>query len=116
MTTPFNTNLKDQVAVVTGGGGVLGSYFCRALADAGAKVAVLGRTLESSETVASEIKGAHCSIWLTIRPPDSLPASSFRSTAVSLHTQVSKTGSYEQSLHCSLRNARSARWPSVSYW
>ncbi|MFP3359381.1 D-mannonate oxidoreductase, partial [Planococcus sp. SIMBA_143] len=36
MTTPFNTNLKDQVAVVTGGGGVLGSYFCRALADAGA--------------------------------------------------------------------------------
>ena len=27
MTTPFNTNLKDQVAVVTVGGGVLGSYF-----------------------------------------------------------------------------------------
>ena len=58
MTTPFNTNLKGQVAVVTGGGGVLGSYFCRALADAGAKVAVLGRTLESCETVASEIKEA----------------------------------------------------------
>lgn len=49
------TDLSGKVAVVTGGGGVLGSHFCRALAGAGAKVAILGRTLENCEAVAEEI-------------------------------------------------------------
>lgn len=49
------TDLSGKVAVVTGGGGVLGSHFCRALAGAGAKVAILGCTLENCETVAKEI-------------------------------------------------------------
>jgi len=36
-------SLKDKVAAVVGGTGVLGATFCRGLADAGASVAVLGR-------------------------------------------------------------------------
>ncbi|WP_411842883.1 SDR family oxidoreductase [Salinicoccus sp. HZC-1] len=50
-----NKNLSGKTAVVTGGGGVLGSHFCKALASAGAKVAILGRTLENCEIVAEEI-------------------------------------------------------------
>ena len=41
MTVPFKVDLQDKVAVVTGGGGVLGSYFAKALAECGAKVAIL---------------------------------------------------------------------------
>lgn len=38
---PFNVDLKDKVAVITGGGGVLMSDFAAALAAAGARVALL---------------------------------------------------------------------------
>jgi NAD(P)-dependent dehydrogenase (short-subunit alcohol dehydrogenase family) len=41
MKLPFKIDLKDKVAVVTGGGGVLCSTFAKALAQNGAKVAVL---------------------------------------------------------------------------
>ena len=50
-------SLKGKVAVVTGGGGVLGSAFCRCLAENGAKVAVLNRTYEKAKVVADEIGG-----------------------------------------------------------
>lgn len=48
--------LKDKVAVITGGSGGLGSAMVKALAEAGAKVAVLGRKLENSEQVVREIE------------------------------------------------------------
>ncbi len=52
---PFKIDLKDKVAAVTGGGGVLCSAFCEALAECGAKVAVLNRTLETAKVVADRI-------------------------------------------------------------
>ena len=41
MKLPFQIDLKDKVAVVTGGGGVLCGMFARALAACGAKTAIL---------------------------------------------------------------------------
>jgi NAD(P)-dependent dehydrogenase (short-subunit alcohol dehydrogenase family) len=48
--------LDGTVAVVTGGGGVLGSTMCRALARAGVKVAVMDISLDAAERVAVDIK------------------------------------------------------------
>ena len=41
------TDLKNKVAVITGGGGVLGREMSISLAENGAKVALLGRNQES---------------------------------------------------------------------
>ena len=49
--------LQNKVAVVTGGGGVLCGAFAKCLAQNGAKVAVLNRTLEKAEKVANEFGG-----------------------------------------------------------
>lgn len=43
MKLPFKVDLTNKVAVVTGGTGVLGSYWVDALAACGAKIAILGR-------------------------------------------------------------------------
>ncbi len=51
-------DLKEKVAVVTGGAGVLCSGFCRALAECGASVAILNRTLSKAEKLAEEIREA----------------------------------------------------------
>ena len=51
-------NLKDKVAVVTGGGGVLGSEFAKALALAGAKVAIVNRSEDKAQRVADAITAA----------------------------------------------------------
>lgn len=56
MRVPFVIDLKGKVAVVTGGSGVLGSAFCEALAQCGAKVAVVGRTPEKLEKVVEKIR------------------------------------------------------------
>src|SRR3712207_8031081 len=49
-------SLKGQVAVVTGGTGVLGGAMARGLAQAGAKVGVLGRRREQADVVVVEIE------------------------------------------------------------
>jgi NAD(P)-dependent dehydrogenase (short-subunit alcohol dehydrogenase family) len=49
--------LKNDVAIVTGGGGVLGSAIARRLADAGATVIVCGRTKAPLEQTVAEIAG-----------------------------------------------------------
>jgi len=55
MTVPFNIDLKDKTAVVTGGGGELCGCFSEALAKCGAKVAILDLRKEAADTVASKI-------------------------------------------------------------
>jgi NAD(P)-dependent dehydrogenase (short-subunit alcohol dehydrogenase family) len=47
--------LDGKTALVTGGGGVLGATFCRALAEAGAKVWVADIRLDYAEAVAKEL-------------------------------------------------------------
>lgn len=51
----LNTDLSGKVAVVTGAGGVLCSYFSKVLARAGAKVALLDLNEEAAKTYADEI-------------------------------------------------------------
>ncbi|MFN3367721.1 MAG: SDR family NAD(P)-dependent oxidoreductase [Exiguobacterium mexicanum] len=58
MTVPFKVDLTDKVAVVTGGGGVLGSYFAKALAECGAKVAIIDLHQEPADRIAAEITKA----------------------------------------------------------
>ncbi|MDB5801718.1 MAG: D-mannonate oxidoreductase [Rhodocyclales bacterium] len=52
---PFDIDLKNKVAVVTGGAGVLGAAMCRALAQCGAKVVIIGRDLAKAERLAESI-------------------------------------------------------------
>ena len=47
--------LDGRVAIVTGGGGGLGADMCRALAAAGASVAVVGRTRETIDGVREQV-------------------------------------------------------------
>ena len=52
---PFTVDLSGKVAVVTGAGGVLCSVFAQALAQCGAKVALLDINREAAEGAAAEI-------------------------------------------------------------
>ncbi len=49
-------DLSNEVAVVTGGAGVLCASICQVLAAAGAKVAVLDLNAEAAEALAAEIR------------------------------------------------------------
>lgn len=55
MKLPLNVDLNGKVAVVTGGGGVLCGCFAKAIAQSGAKVAILDLNKESADKVAEEI-------------------------------------------------------------
>ncbi len=50
-------DLTGHVAAVIGGGGVLGGALCQGFASAGAKVAVLGRSLDKAEARAATLRG-----------------------------------------------------------
>src|SRR5262245_35628922 len=51
-------DISGQTAVVTGGSGGLGRTLARALAEAGAQVAILGRRREACEDVVAEIQSS----------------------------------------------------------
>ncbi|MBR2471621.1 MAG: SDR family NAD(P)-dependent oxidoreductase, partial [Clostridia bacterium] len=55
MKVPFKVDLTGKVAVVTGGGGVLCSTLAAALAQCGAKTAILDLRLDAAEKVAADI-------------------------------------------------------------
>jgi NAD(P)-dependent dehydrogenase (short-subunit alcohol dehydrogenase family) len=55
MKLPFNVDLNNKVIVVTGGAGVLGGSWVDALAECGAKVAILDLKLENAERKAAEV-------------------------------------------------------------
>ncbi len=52
-------NLKNKVAVITGGGGVLCSTIAKDMASQGVKTAILDLNLEAAEKVANEIREAY---------------------------------------------------------
>ncbi|SHJ98701.1 SDR family oxidoreductase [Paramaledivibacter caminithermalis] len=58
MNIPFHIDLGNKVAVVTGGGGVLCGIFAKALAQCGAKVAILDIKKENADKVAQRIKAS----------------------------------------------------------
>jgi NAD(P)-dependent dehydrogenase (short-subunit alcohol dehydrogenase family) len=58
MAVPFPIDLSGKVAAVTGGGGVLCGCMAKALAECGAKVAILDLRKEAADKVADEIKAA----------------------------------------------------------
>lgn len=55
MKLPFQIDLSQKVAVITGAGGILMSEFARALAQCGAKVALLDVNYDAAKSVADEI-------------------------------------------------------------
>ena len=77
MKLPFEIDLKGKNAVVTGAGGVICSGFAKALAQCGAKVAVLDLKLEAAQKVADEIKadgGDAMAVSANVLDKDSLKA------------------------------------------
>ena len=64
----LNTDLSGKVAVVTGAGGVLCSDMAKTLARAGAKVALLNRTLSKAQVHADAIVAEGGQTFFTISP------------------------------------------------
>ena len=58
MQVPFRVDLSKEIAVVTGGGGVLCGMMSKALAECGAAVAVADLKLDAAQKVADEIIAA----------------------------------------------------------
>lgn len=55
MKLPFTVDLKDKVVVITGAAGVICSHLARAIAQCGAKVAILDRDIAKAQEFAEKI-------------------------------------------------------------
>lgn len=76
-TLPGKFSLKDQVAIVTGGSGLLGSGFCQTLAEANAAVVVADIDGQQAEALARSITNAGLkatAIKLDVTEEDSVAA------------------------------------------
>ena len=73
---PAGFHLDGHVVVVTGGYGVLGSAMARGLLDAGASVALLGRSLAKAEAAADALGGGARALGVAadVLDPDALAA------------------------------------------
>jgi NAD(P)-dependent dehydrogenase (short-subunit alcohol dehydrogenase family) len=58
MAVPFRVDLQDKTVVITGGGGILCGSMAMAVAECGAKVAVLDLRKEAADKVAGQIQAA----------------------------------------------------------
>jgi len=77
MKLPFQIDLKDKVAVITGGGGVICGAFAEAVAQTGAKVAILDLRKENADKVAAKIVaagGTAMGVEANVLEPESLKA------------------------------------------
>lgn len=72
MTDAFR--LDGQVALVTGGAGILGRVFCRALTDAGARVAVVDLSADAARAVATGIGETAEGFGCDVSDPDAVAA------------------------------------------
>ncbi len=84
MSVPFNIDLSKKVAVVTGGGGILCSVMAQALAECGAKVAILDLSEENANSVAKIINdkgGVAIGVAANVLEIESLQAAEARVTA-----------------------------------
>ncbi|MDH7571043.1 MAG: SDR family NAD(P)-dependent oxidoreductase, partial [Armatimonadota bacterium] len=59
-------SLEGRVALVTGGAGVLGAAMCRALVQAGARVAVASRDVEKCRRFAAELGPGHFAVGVDL--------------------------------------------------
>ena len=85
MHVPFHVDLKNQVAVVTGGGGILCSVMAEALAACGARVAVLDLRKPAADKVADAIRaggGEACGFECNVLDIDSIKAANAAIEAV----------------------------------
>lgn len=80
MSTP-SFELRGRIAVVTGGGGGLGSHIARALTASGACVAILQRSAERAEELAAELRAMGQAIAL---PADVLVEEQLRDARAAL--------------------------------
>ena len=97
----FGTDLKGQVALVTGASAGLGVRFAKVLAQCGAKVAITARRMEKLEALAKEIR---------VEGGEVLPLQLDVTQAGQLLDVVGKAEAALDDFHAERKKPRSAWW------